>query len=79
MQQPDMPGGWNEPAATDLDELTRWGTFAADEAVIGVAFATPADLTRAAVRAALRALMANGLIVPTIPDEIWFATKPQGA
>lgn len=88
----DLPGGWNEPDPEVLDQLTRWATFAADSAVIdsfGQVSSVPtpdgrtqpltdAEKSNIAVRAAIRALLANGLIQATIPEDgdVWFAPGP---
>jgi hypothetical protein len=75
---------WTEPPAETLDALVRWGNFGADAVVINGRrdgrFAVPADETRAAVRAALRLLLANGLIqaVPLAPDQAVALAPPGG-
>lgn len=58
---PAQLAGWEEPDGQDLDELARYGALAADLAVIGFQ-GTGAQRTRIAVRAALRMLLANGLV-----------------
>lgn len=63
------PVTWNEPDGDLLDKLTRKGTSAADSVAIGFA-GTGAERTRASVRAALRMLLANGLIT-AVPSEEW--------
>lgn len=74
---------WSEPDAGTLDALVQLGTFGADSVVLNGrrdgTFAVPADETRAAVRAALRLLLANGLIqaVPRAPDQ-YVALDPPG-
>lgn len=64
-----LPGNWDEPDPELLDGLTRDGTFAADAAAMETV-GTPHDKTRAAVRAALRMLLANGMIT-AVPKEDW--------
>jgi hypothetical protein len=64
-----FPGNWKEPSGDLLDQLTRHGASGADLAVIGSA-GTQAEKTRAAIRSALRLLLANGLIA-AVPPEDW--------
>ena len=65
----ELPDNWNEPDSDVLDYLTHNGTFAADSAVIALnPGATGHVKTKAAVRAALRMLLANGLIT-AVPSE----------
>jgi hypothetical protein len=56
---------WNEPDPAILDDLVHWSIFAADTVVIDGRrmgrFPTPAEETRAAVKAAIRLLLANGV------------------
>jgi hypothetical protein len=74
------PASWNEPSAEVVDRLTRWGCFAADTAVIeGNRHWTPAQQTEAAVRAALRMLLANGVIKALLPsdtEDVYIAIDP---
>lgn len=72
---------WIEPPVEVVDELARWGSFGADAAVIaskGQVSSVPApdgsgqgltaaEATMVAVRAAIRLLLANGLIEPRLP------------
>lgn len=82
---------WNEPDPEDLDRLTRFASFAADTAVISAAGQvsairnpdgspqglTDAELTRVGIRAALRMLLANGLIkVEDVPDDFMVQIDP---
>lgn len=74
--------GWIEPPVDVVDELTRWGSFGADSAAIasigrvsripapggGGQGLTDAEKTEISVRAAVRLLLANGLIEAKIPD-----------
>jgi hypothetical protein len=64
------PGNWNEPDGELLDKLTRHGKAAADTVVIGMPGASGSEKTRAGVRAALRLLLANGLVT-AVPAEQW--------
>lgn len=69
---------WNEPDPTILDELTQHGCFAADQAVLDGTSRTPAEHVRVAVRAALRMLLANGVITATPQTEWpeWWTSEP---
>lgn len=70
---------WTEPDPVILDEITQQGCFAADEAILsGGRGATAAGQTRIGVRAALRMLLANGIITVTPRDEWpeWVASGP---
>lgn len=59
-----------EPVTDDLlHEVVRMVVFAADNAVIGKAFRTRAEETRAAVMEAFRCAMGNGVIRVTPRDE----------
>jgi hypothetical protein len=73
---------WVEPDPEVVDLLVGWATPGADMAMLsGGGFRTAADATRAAVRAALRVLLANGFIeprIPTEPDEVWVSMDPPG-
>lgn len=60
---------WNEPDAPVLDQLTSHGSAAADMVAIGFS-GTGAERTKASVRAALRMLLANGLIA-AVPEDDW--------
>lgn len=67
----ELPGTWNEPDTEVLDQLTRLSTFSADTAVCRL----PADTvgtvkTEAAVRGALRMLLAQGIIT-AVPRDDW--------
>lgn len=63
---------WIEPDEGLLNALTRVGTLAADHAVAAErrAIAIPVERDRAAIRGALRCLLANGMITAT-PMETW--------
>jgi hypothetical protein len=66
-----MSESWNEPDSELLDKLTRNGKLAADRVVIGIGSnSTQSERTRIAVRAALRMLIANGIITVS-PIEQW--------
>jgi hypothetical protein len=67
---PGLPGNWDEPDSGLLNELERHGAGAADPVMIRFSGGTPAERTRAAVRAALRMLLANGLVT-AVPMEDW--------
>jgi hypothetical protein len=74
-----LPGAWDEPDGETLDRLTRLAMFAGDAEAIkpgppSRSFRdpvpeTPHEHTRRVVRAALRMLLANGLVTPTPPAE----------
>ena len=53
-----------------LEQVLRSAMFAADKAVIGKEFRTPAERTRAAVTAAFTLALANKLIT-IVPAEEW--------
>lgn len=80
----NWPPEWTEPDSVTLDALVRLGTFGAATVVLdgrrAGRFAVPADETRAAVRAALRLLLANGLIqaVPLDSDRFVALDPPGG-
>jgi hypothetical protein len=62
--------GWIEPDASALAELTQTGLLAADSAAATAGADIPADRDRKVIRAALRGLLANGIITPTA-RELW--------
>jgi hypothetical protein len=71
MTMPGFPDNWNEPSAALLDQLTHNAVFAADSAIIALdRDATGHVKTKAAVRAAVRMLLANGLVT-AVPQEDW--------
>lgn len=60
---------WNDPDPEVLDRLTHNAVFAADTVVIGMS-GTGHEKTKAGVRAAIRMLLANGL-VSAVPLDEW--------
>lgn len=64
------PDDWREPEAELLEILADHGASAAHIPVMNAAYATGAGRTLVAVRAALRVLLANGLIT-AVPMEDW--------
>lgn len=87
----DLECVWDEPDPEDLDRLTRFAAFAADSAILSAAGQvsairnpdgshqrlTPAELTKVGIRAALRMLLANGLIkVEDVPDDFMVQIDP---
>lgn len=58
------------PDEAEINDLVRTGCLAADSVVIGLRNATPAEETRVAIDAAIRALLDNGLISVT-PSAQW--------
>lgn len=87
-----LPGDWNEPDRELLDRLTRTAMFAADEEAMkpgppSRSFRnpdgshppeTPHERTVRVVRAALRMLLANGLVAAVPPEECpeWVVLDP---
>jgi hypothetical protein len=64
------PGDWREPDPGLLNQLADHGASAAHIPVLSAGTATNARKTYVAVRAALRMLLANGLIT-AVPAEDW--------
>lgn len=82
---------WNEPSSEDVERLTRLACRAADSAIITAAGQvspirnpdgshqrlTDAELTRVGIRAALRMLLANGLVkVESVSDDFMVQLDP---
>jgi hypothetical protein len=73
--QPDLTNiidaltNWDEPDPEMLDDLLHKAMHAADTAAIAAA-GTAHDKVKAAVRASLRMLLANGLVT-AVPREEW--------
>jgi hypothetical protein len=61
-------GTWEEPDPSVLKTLTQFGCFAADLAMVRSNPSTRAEETEIAVESTLRALLANGFIQATIPE-----------
>lgn len=66
----DALARWDEPDPAVLDRLTRTAMSAADTAVISAGPGSPHDMVKTGVRAALRCLLANGIIT-AVPQEDW--------
>ena len=77
-----LPGSWNEPDGEVLDRLARNAMFAADGEAMrpgppsrvrnpdgSQQGETGHERTGRVVRAALRMLLANGLVIPVAPGE----------
>lgn len=88
-----LPGTWNEPDGEVLRRLTRDAMFAASGEAMKPGppsrirdpdgrqqGETPHEHTKRVVRAALRMLLANGLITVTPPEERpeWVVLDPPG-
>jgi hypothetical protein len=65
----DALTNWDDPDPEMLDTLLRHAMGAADTAALETT-GTPHDKTKAAVRASLRVLLANGLVT-AVPREEW--------
>lgn len=80
---PKLPGSWTEPDAALVDRLTQYGCAATGDVVFGDYQAwlalTGAERERRLIRAAVRALLANGCIVAADPMPEWFIMTDPGS
>jgi hypothetical protein len=90
---PGLPGTWNEPDTEVLEQLTHNAMFAADDEAMKPGppssirnpdgsrqGETPHEHTTRVVRAALRMLLANGLVTAAAPEDWpeWAVLDPPG-